>query len=153
MQTSGNKGQAYIIGLGANEQTGNIGSPSTINDTSTFYGAYKAIYNAIRAVNSTAKIFMLTLPTHWGDEWSAVNDGIRYIAANIGDSATYLIDMANDYSQYFSAFPIAQTQTIHYLPAGYKMISKVIEYALDQVIINNPSDFGNVHLIPYDAQS
>lgn len=150
MQARGNKGQAYIIGLGANEQTGNIGSPETLDDQATFYGAYKAIYDAIRALNPTAKIFMFTLPTHWGDEWNAVNEGIRYIAESIGDTSTFLVDFDRNYSQFFSSFPIDQTQTTHYLPDGYKLISKVIEYALDNIIVNNPSAFGNIHLIPYD---
>ena len=149
MQDAQNKGQAYIIALGANEQAENIGDASTIDDPTTFYGAYKAIYDAIRDVNPTAKIFMFTLPTAWGDAYSEVNNGIRYVASNYGDSATYVIDFATDYADLFAEFPIAQTQTTHYLPAGYYMISNVIESALDRVIKENPTDFGNVHLISY----
>lgn len=149
MKLAQNKGQAYIIGLGANEQAADVGNPTTINDVTTFYGAYKKIYDEIRDFNADAKIFMFTLPTDWGDAVVNVNAAIRWIVENIGDDATFLVDFDEYYWKFYDQFPLIQNQYGHYFPTGYSLMSNIIEFALDREIIQNPLSFANVHMIDY----
>ena len=142
------KSQAYIIALGANEQLANIGSPETINDTTTFYGAYKAIYDAIRSNNANAIVFMTTLGTEWG-YYEECNTAIEWLVNNVGDSNTFLLDLFNDYYDYFHTDPITTTNRQHYYPNGYKLISEVINHALDSIILDNQDTFAYVSKIDY----
>lgn len=142
------KSQAYIIALGANEQLANIGSPETINDTTTFYGAYKAIYDAIRSNNANAIVFMTTLGTEWGN-YEECNTAIEWIVNNVGDSNTFLLDLFNNYYDYLHTDPITTANRLHYYPNGYKLISEIINHALDSIILDNQETFAYVSKIDY----
>ena len=148
LQDPDSKSQCYIIALGANELAANIGSPATINDTTTFYGAYKAIYDNVRIQNADAIVFMTTLPTEWG-EYEDVNTAVRWLQANIGDGNTFLLDLWTYYQKYWYSQPVAKQQRTHYYPAGYQLMSKIIEYALDFIILDNPNIFAYVPKIDY----
>ena len=142
------KSQAYIIALGANELLANIGSPETINDTTTFYGAYKAIYDAIRTNNADAIVFMTTLGSNWGN-YEEVNEAIEWLVTNVGDSNTFLLDLYNKYFDYFNTDPITTTRNGHFYPNGYNLISNVLCHALDSVICDNQDTFAYVSKIDY----
>lgn len=148
-----NKSQVYIITLGANNMSdiSTLGSPSTVNDPSTFYGAYQSIVNSIRNVNPLAKIMVCTFPTNYVDNetnWKAINDAIKWIAQNNG-SDIFLVNLAA-YNDIYKSYPMVNTEFYsHYMPLGYALQSYVIACALDKVILDNYRRFGNIHLIPY----
>ena len=166
MEAEGNKCQAYIIGLGQNDQSEeagrhvDLGTSSDISNdptvvATTYYGGYARIIQLIKLVNPDAKIFCLTNPRSGGNR-PAYNTAVRYIAETYYSKAqnVFLVDLANIYSNEFNSGDLPEdSSTItggHYSPIGYRKIATIIEDAISNVVCNNKSNFIKVAYIDYD---
>lgn len=146
--------QAYIVGLGANPDSGGVGSMSDIdwnnrdNNASSFYGQYARILQLIRSVAPNAIIFCLTLP--YPRETSAINNAIVDIATNEHlSSNTFVVDLTKStkilqddiVGEYVSPGTYSKFYyNSHFTAPGYAMCAKMIEDAIGRVIFENVSD-------------
>lgn len=150
--------QAYIIGLGQNDNNKNHGSDlGTINDINTanynnnadtFYGRYAKIIQKIKEVQPKAKIFVITDPNVKVNT-NGYNTAIRTIA-NMFDNV-YLIDLRT----YMSTAPCAellesQKRYGHFNAVGYFLIAKIIMTYIDYIIEHNSDDFREIENIGTD---
>ncbi len=150
--------QAYIIGLGQNDNNKSHGSDiGTIDDidvddynnnADTFYGRYGKIIQKIKEVQPKAKIFVITDPNDSVDS-NGYNSAIR----NISDifNNVYLIDMRT-YWKNASCAEMLQNQLryAHYNAVGYFLIAKMIMTYIDWIISNNYEDFREIENIGTD---
>lgn len=157
--------QAYIVGLGANPDSGGVGSMSDIdwnnrdNNASSFYGQYARILQLIRSVAPNAIIFCLTLP--YPRESSAINNAIIDIATNEHlSSNTFVVDLTKStkilQDDIVGAYVSPGTYSkfyynSHFTAPGYAMCAKMIEDAISRVMGNNASSdaIQSVGQIPY----
>ena len=167
-EASGNLCQAYIIGLGENDQSDSyrgipLGQPSDIVDdythvATTYYGGYARIIQILKHLNPTCKIFCLTNPRTGGHARAEYNVAVRYIAGEYytPNDNVFLIDLANDEGSLFngSTFLPVDSATItggHYSAIGYARIASIMEQALSAAIEANQGHFVDVAFIPYDT--
>ena len=166
-EASGNKCQAYIIGLGENDQSDSergipLGTASDIVDdytqvATTYYGGYNRIIQILKHLNADCKIFCLTNPRRGGNARAAYNEAVRYIATEHydEDDNVFLVDLANDESAEFnSGFLPADSSAIqggHYSAAGYARIATVMEEALNRTMEASQTKFVNIAFIAYDT--
>lgn len=166
METSGNKCQVYIIGLGVNDCAGTnpvpLGSQYDIVNNpdrvaTTFYGGYARIIQLIKRLNPNAIVICLTIPK-LGDNFNSYNNAIRYIANTYysTDNKVILMDIANNNMELFndssSKLKIDSQKTNaggHFTAYGYRMIAGFMKYKLNELIYNN-TVFENIPFIDYD---
>lgn len=136
----------YIVGLGFNDRSGKVslGSAADIaTDKSTnadsFYGNYDYIINTLLNVNDKVHIFLLTMPAPV-DTNHAYNVAIRNVAA-LYSSRVHLIDLAENYNNYYGEGIIADTFNGHGFPLTYQLMSMIIQKAISSYIVNNYSQF------------
>ena len=167
-EASGNKCQAYIIGLGENDMTNTsrgipLGSPSDINASystvaTTYYGGYARIIEILKHLNADCKIFCLTNP-RTGGRRAEYNEAVRYIVNEYfaSDSSIMLVDLeyenASDFNDNGSFLPTdaASITGGHYSASGYARIASIIEKALSNTMEANASTIVNIAYIPYDT--
>lgn len=166
LEATGNKCQAYIIGIGENDLAdsgngtvvplGTISDISQNNETpSKFYEAYYRIIEVILAVNPDAKIFCLTNPVGAGEKRAGFNQAVKDIVA-LWDSVNILVvDLHKKHGALFeqaNSFLKQDSNTMgdHYSAIGYNIIAKIIEEAISDTIKDNSGAFYNVRAISYD---
>ena len=166
MEAQGNKCQAYIIGLGVNDEWEtyrhvDLGTTADIIDdpdvvATTFYGGYNRIIQLLKRRNPTCKIFCLTSPIMVSETPGvSYNEAVRYIATQhyTTEDNVFLTDLY-PYREYFvsSDYTIAPDKVgVHFSPVGYRSIANVIEKALNKVIHDNLLCFQNTANIPFDT--
>lgn len=149
MEATNNKCQAYIIGLGCNDEWDagahvNLGTPEDlVNDpdivATTYYGGYNRIIQLIKKLNPMAKIFCLTNPV--AVESAGYNDAVRYIATQhyTADDGVFLLEFAGEkeylYNPQYGLW--ADRDGVHFSAVGYRMIANIIERELDEVMRAN----------------
>ena len=136
----------YIVALGFNDRGGKVklGSAADIvadksTNADSFYGNYDYIINTLLNVNDKVHIFLLTMPAPV-DTNHAYNVAIRNIAA-LYSSRVHLIDLAENYNDYYSEGIIADTFNGHGFPLTYQLMSMIIQKAISSYIVNNYSQF------------
>ena len=147
--------QAYIIGLGQNDNNKNhgsdLGTASDIditdynNNNNTFYGRYAKIIQKIQEITPKAKIFVITDPNDSVNA-NGYNTAIRDIAGMFNN--VYLIDMR----EYMNTAPCAtllqnQMRYGHFNAVGYFLIAKMLMTYIDYIIEQNPDDFREIENI------
>ena len=167
-EASGNKCQAYIIGLGENDQSDGargvpLGTSSDIVDdytqvATTYYGGYARIIQILKHINPDCKIFCLTNPRTGGDARAEYNVAVRYIAGTYytAEDNVFLVDLANNDAQLFNGGTFLPTDAAditggHYSAVGYTRIATVIESAIDKAIEANQAQFVDVAFVAYDT--
>lgn len=150
-----NKCQAYVVGIGTNDTISAsfpIGTTADINlsdsslNADSFCGWYGKIIQTIIGINSTAKIFVFTIPYPRVD--SAKNNAIRAIS-ELFDNA-FLVDLAKDYNDLFLSETVTDFATnAHFSSGGYANLAVINNYVLSVTIRDNASDFINIPHIPY----
>lgn len=164
-EASGNKCQAYIIGLGENDQSGTergcpLGSPSDIVNNyqtvaTTYYGGYARIIQILKHLNPDCKIFCLTNPRN-GTGRQNYNEAVRYITNTYyaNDSSIMLVDVANDTDVFNQGYLPADMAAItggHYSAAGYARVASIMEAEISNAMEANVSSMYNIAYIPYDT--
>ena len=163
-EESGNKCQAYIIGLGENDQYNNavpLGSASDISDNpdtvaTTYYGGYARIINILKRVNPDCLIFCLTNPNPNGNR-AEYNTAVRYIAGTHfgSDNNVFLVEMAAYTPEFRDANSLIYQDgvniTSHYSPVGYRLIASIMEEAISHRMMADINAFKLVAFIPYDT--
>lgn len=170
-EASGNKCQAYIIGLGENDQSDSargcpLGTPADITGdytqvATTYYGGYVRIIEILKHINPTCKIFCLTNPRSGGtggDGRARYNEAVRYIANTYyaEDSNVLLLDMADEFGYLFNGNQYlpsdsASMQGGHYSPSGYTRIATIIEKMLSMKMESTYGAMLDIAYIPYDT--
>ena len=150
--------QAYIIGLGQNDNNRDHGSGlGTINDINianynnnadTFYGRYAKIIQKIKEVQPKAKIFVITDPND-SVNTNGYNTAIRNIAQLFDN--VYVLDMR----AYWSTAPCNeflenQKRYGHFNAVGYYIIAKMIMTYIDYIMEHNYEDFREIENIGTD---
>ena len=162
VKATGNKCQAYIIGLMLNDRVPSnanyvqLGTSADIGtDADSYYAYYYKLIQELVAVNNKAIIFCTTCPTFDKDFGYnvAVRDLVAY-CANRGQRV-HCIDLAADkyrLSQRYYANPVFMADYInaHYSPIGYQHMAECYMDILSEYMNNNISAFQNVSYIPYD---
>ncbi len=150
--------QAYIIGLGQNDNNANkgsdIGTSADIdisdynNNANTFYGRYAKIIQKIKEVQPKAKIFVITDPNDSVDA-NGYNIAIRTIADMF--SNVYLIDMRT-YWNYAPCVTLLNNQKRygHFNAVGYFLIAKMMMTYIDWIMQKNWKDFREIENIGTD---
>lgn len=166
-EASGNKCQAYIIGLGENDQSNTergvpLGTSEDIVDNyqtvaTTYYGGYARIIQILKHLNPDCKIFCLTNPRTGGNR-AAYNEAVRYIAGTYYTATdnVFLVDLANNDGGEFngSSFLPVDSSTIeggHYSAIGYARIASIIAKEISNTIEANQTHFVNIAFISYDT--
>ena len=166
-EAENNTCQAYIIGLGENDQSDSVrgiplGAPSDIVDdythvATTYYGGYARIIQILKHLNPDCKIFCLTNP-RTGTGRAAYNVAVRYIAETYytPDDNVFLVDLASDDPTLFNGgtFLPVDSATItggHYSAVGYARIASIMEKAITKAMEANQAHFIDVAYIPYDT--
>ena len=162
LEGQNNKSQVYIIGLGENDINDvPLGTSDDItNDpdivATTYYGGYSRIIELIKRVNPDAKIICVTNARTAGLR-AQYNEAVRYIAQThyTTDDNVFLLDMAADYGYLFTTagYPLTidKAAVSHYSSLGYQIISKIMEYAISKLMLDNYLDFIDMLWIPYDT--
>lgn len=166
LSPTGNKAQAYIIGLGENDQNNHevpLGTSADITHNpdivaSTFYGGYARIIELIKEVNPDAYIFCLTNPNPNGNR-AEYNTAVRYISevAYTTSDNVYLVEMTAYTSEFRDPSSLIYQDNVniesHYSPIGYKLIASVMEKAISSRIKSNIDDFKMVAFTDYDTET
>ena len=161
MEKEGNKCQAYVIGLGYNDQWHPengipVGTTEDIVDdpdveAATFYGNYNRIIQLLKRRNPECKIFCLTVPS---SSSASYNEAVSYIATQhyTVEDNVFLVDLL-EYYDYFTREEygmVLDKDGAHFSIVGYRMIATVIEKAIGKVMFENQLLFKNSATIPYD---
>lgn len=164
----GNKCQAYIIGLGENDQSDSdrgcpLGTASDISDdytqtATTYYGGYARIIEILKHLNPDCKIFCLTNPRS-GENRDTYNDAVRYIVNSYfaDDSSVILVDIAKDYPEVFNGSSFLPEDSVavgggHYSAQGYARIASIMEKAISGAMEDNCASMYNIAFIAYDTE-
>lgn len=158
LRNSDNKCNAYIIALGVNDYTlGSeyIGTSSDINindftqNADTFYGNYGKIIGNIKDIQPKAKIFLFTIPDQTPNptrDYSALNTAIRTIATLFTN--VYLIDLANDYNNYYTTgFIYNNMRGGHYNAISYDYMAELLYKWISDYMISHYQDFKQIEFI------
>ena len=145
-----NKCNAYFIGLGVNDPGSvTLGSSSDVHEDfttnpDTFYGNYAKIIGYIKQMQPKAKIFVLTIPSNYGN----YNDAIRYMATL---ENVYCIDLNQKFlNEYNSGFIIANKRKGHYNAIGYNYMSELLFEYVSEYMYENYEEFIQIEFIGTD---
>lgn len=161
VKESGNKCQAYIIGLMINDQGSwssyatPVGNKSDIGtDADTYYAWYYKLVQEVISVNASAKIFCNTCPNYAND--FAYNVAVRDIVAHCKSNGqnVYLCDLASDKynNETYYKNPVFLSDAVngHFTAIGYEFMAECYIRVLSDVINSNVAEFQNVFQIPCD---
>ena len=156
-----NKCQAYVIGLGVNDGTSDIGSASDINlsdytqNADTFYGRYGKIIQTILEFAPTAYIFVLTIPgTDVLNRYNAdKNNAIKGVVTKINSDQVFLIDTIDYVELFNSDFITDNAWKGHYTAIGYENIASVMAIALSDCMNKNASKLKDIAFVPYGSNT
>lgn len=150
--------QAYIIGLGQNDnnksQGSDIGTSADIdlsdykNNAESFYGRYAKIIQKIKEVQPKAKIFVVTDPNDSVDA-NGYNVAIRKMAELF--KFVYVLDMR----KYWNDAPCKillnnQKRYGHFNAVGYYLIAKMMMTYIDWIMQKHWEDFREIENIGTD---
>lgn len=150
--------QAYIIGLGQNDNNKNqgsdIGSVSDIdlsnysNNANTFYGRYAKIIQKIKEVQPKAKIFVVTDPNDSVNA-NGYNVAIRKMAELF--NFVYVLDMREHWNDApCSTLLNNQKRYGHFNAVGYFLIAKMMMTYIDWIMQKHWKDFREIENIGTD---
>lgn len=146
LATSITDADCYIVGLGFNDRGGKVslGSVTDIatdksTNADTFYGNYDYIIDTLLKVNDKCHIFLLTMPAPV-DTNHVYNVAIREVS-KLYSSRVHLIDLAENYNDYYSKGIIADTFNGHGFPLTYQLMSMVLQKAISNYIVTNYDQF------------
>jgi len=150
--------QAYIIGLGQNDnnksQGSDIGTSADIdltdykNNADSFYGRYAKIIQKIKEVQPKAKIFVVTDPNDSVDT-NGYNVAVRKMADLF--KFVYVLDMR----KYWNDAPCKnllnnQKRYGHFNAVGYLLIAKMMMTYIDWIMQKHWEDFREIENIGTD---
>jgi lysophospholipase L1-like esterase len=164
VQATGNKCQAYVIGLGINDISNpatqvSLGTSADIGtDADSYYAYYYKLVKAVYAVNNDAKIFCSTLPQPTLTNVSGYNQAVKDIVAQCKTEgiSIWLLDLAGEYytdDLYANNMYTTDRINSHYTPIGYNFMAECYRDVISDVINKNVSAFQNVFLIDYDEST
>ena len=140
----------FIIGLGFNDRGGKVklGSMEDISinisdNKDTFYGNYDFIINSLLNVNEKCHVFLLTMP-HPVEPTHKYNEAIREISEKFKETTklrVHLIDLANNYNDFYKNGIIGDTFNGHAFPLTYQLISMNTQKAISEYIGSNYKHF------------
>lgn len=161
VKESGNKCQAYVIGLMINDQGSwssyatPVGNKSDIGtDADTYYAWYYKLVQEVISVNASAKIFCNTCPNYANN--FAYNVAVRDIVAHCKSNGqnVYLCDLASDKynNETYYKNPIFLSDAVngHFTAIGYEYMAECYIRVLSDVINSNLAEFQDVFQIPCD---
>ena len=165
VQATGNKCQAYVIGLMINDSNPSLhgytplGTSADIGtDANTYYAYLYKLINAVNAVNATAPIFVCTCPRTDDTRFANYNVAVRdvvYYCKNTDGKPVYCLDLADDkYNNVqFYKNPEFTADYIngHFTGIGYEFMAECMVHVMSDVINTHTTEFQGVHRIPYDA--
>lgn len=138
--------QAYIIGLGVNDQNHlTLGSAEDVDSgADTYYGWYGKIIKLIQGRTPKAKIFVLTMPQNGNpNDW---NEAIKYMANKF--SNVYAIDLNELVGTTYNEGIIKQCMRYgHYNAIGYMLQARIIASAIDYYIETHLNEFLQIEFI------
>lgn len=166
-EAAGNKCQAYIIGLGQNDQHQGVsgyaplGTPEDITDdytalATTYYGGYSRIIALLKHINPDCVIFCLTNPMSGGNR-AAYNEAVKYIADThyASDGKVITVDLAEDFGYLFNnGFLQNDYDAItggHYSAEGYARIATIMQEAISRAMEKSVTALWDIAFIPYDT--
>ena len=122
----------YVISLGTNDQsTGEqnvpIGSPDTIDDATTFYGAYNQIIKEILEIAPNAYILCVSAFVNNNIEYRV--NAPQYVASLYPNNCLFI--NISDYVSNVQSFAVAG----HYTETGYYMLASYIDYKAGSEIL------------------
>lgn len=140
----------YLVGMGANDlrQGLNVGTSEDIasnhaDNADSYYGNFDYLIRQIKEYNPKAHIFVFTIPKSEGSTVENYNEAIRYIT-NLYDKV-HCIDLYNLYpTEYTEGFIAKSFINGHYYPLVYNYMSKMIEKAICDYILENYDLFQEV---------
>lgn len=162
MQQSGNKSQAYIIGLGLNDMLSSttIGTSSDMGaQNSSFYAAFSYLIQSIATINSNAHVFILLPPlcsansnstfsaaaTTFAPYREAIINCVNIIDTNMWQYHLHLVDLC-DYVDLFNRPGCNDSiNANHFTEAGYAQVAEIIAKAISDTINAEPLRFSDVH--------
>ena len=148
LATSITDADCYIVSLGYNDRGKfSVGSTSDIKtdkeeNLDTFYGNYDYIIRSLLDVNSIAQVFLMTAP-HPVESSHAINTAIRTIS-QLYPNRVHLIDLSENYNNFFKEGIIADTWNGHMFPLTYQLTSMIIQKAISSYMLTNYSKFYGV---------
>ena len=163
MEAEGNLCQAYIIGLGCNDEWNaghhvDLGTTEDIVDdpdtvATTYYGGYNRIIQLLKRRNPLCKIFCLTNPM--AVEEAGYNDAVRYIAEThyTPSDGVFLVEWAEAKAALQNPqFGLVHDQVgVHFSAVGYRIIATMLEGMIDKVMNKHRAQFMTVAWIPFDT--
>lgn len=144
--------QAYIIGLGLNDQSDYANVPvGTADDigteNQTYYAQYSKIVRELHNISPNAYIFCQTMPFGYANYNNAIVTIVNTYASTYN---TKLLDLRN-YTKYYNMSSVAQNVSHgHYLAAGYQQLAEILNIVLSDYINAHPLEFRNVNTIPFE---
>lgn len=141
------KSDLYYLALGINDASTlgvqYLGSISDIHEDytlnpDTFYGNYGRIIDQIKAYAPNAKFIMVACMrgADMGANYNTFSNAIKNIAQHYGFP---FIDPKEDYA--FTSYAMSVMSNNHPTPAGYTIISNIIEKQTAKVVNDNPNYF------------
>lgn len=159
VKASGNKCQAYVIGLMINDSNpdGNqyvpVGTAADIGTTNNSYYAYLyRLIQAVHQVNLDAPIFVNTCPKS-EERYVPYNQAVRDVAAYCASNSlpVFLADLAANYSYYYGN-QVYTTDLVggHYTGIGYEFMAECYYDVISDIITQNVAKFQGIHTVNYD---
>ena len=156
-QLSG-KAQAYIIGLGLNDSSDDVGRHLDLGttadigqDVDTYYGRYSQIIREMALISPSAHIFCTTIPGP-----TAAQEGYNTAVADIVTAYAetydvYLVDLDAYRDMFRVASITGDKRSGHYTSIGYEQFGEILTRLISRVINSNLSKFIDVNLIPFES--
>lgn len=153
------KAQAYTLSLMINDASEDVdrhldvGVPEDIGtENMTYYAQYSKIIRNLAAINSSAYIFITTIPDE-AARYETYNQAVRDIYNAYKD--TYNVHLLDLYA-YIDLYAIRSlTQARrggHYIAPGYEQFAEIFAWILSDYIDNNVTEFIDMNLVPYDPE-
>ena len=153
------KAQAYTLSLMINDASDDVdrhldvGVPEDIGtENMTYYAQYSKIIRNLAAINSSAYIFITTIPDE-AARYEPYNQAVRDIYNAYKD--TYNVHLLDLYA-YIDLYAIRSiTQARrggHYIAPGYEQFAEIMTWILSDYIDNNVTKFIDINLVPYDPE-
>lgn len=159
---AGKKTQAYIIGLGFNDQAyltddyplGTIDDIHTDDYTQngdTFAGWYGKVIQNIMEFAPDAKIFCLNNPRVRTAHGDACFELIRRICGlEAFQGHVFFVDL-REWVRFYNAPAVEKYRVgVHYSAPGYAQCAKIMLPAISEAMNENAGEFKTIPLIPYD---
>ena len=155
----GNKCQAYVIGLGINDQGDwnpdkvDAGTAEDIGtDNNTFTAWYYKLVQLVVGVNADAKIFLNTEPRNGNNDYNQAIKNVGQYCHDVLNQNVFVCDLAlyNNDEYWHNAVFAADATNGHYTAIGYQFMAQCMLRIFSDVINENQDEFKDVFLIPFD---